>query len=315
VKHLALFGAGGSTLAHTADIPWVNGSRVASATAETAILQYGTYDAYDVVVPSDTPPVLATYKDGLASAGVDLRRVRLIPLPLLRRSLATEHYTAIHDGNTPFIARLDAMVRASAHHLTPCTCVHFSISYGSMISALVASCVARIPPYCSIFCTSRDSCHSHKQLLQHLSEMSGLPGAPGHRLDLVPLGINVTEYQPQMSKVAARHMLQLPPDAKYIIYVGRLTPIDKADLDVLLRAFATVRRRTARADLRLILAGQDSMQYAEHLRARANIIGVADALHIFRNVSPLTKTLCLWASDVFVSPVDSVQESFGVSVR
>ncbi len=293
----------------------VNGARVATASAFTAILRFGSADHYDVFCLQEQVGPLERYAEALADQGIAIERVQLVPPPRVRETLATSRYLAVHDPTSPHLARLAAMVRPLASEATPCTCVSYSLSYANLLPHFLEACTAGLHPTDAVFCCSTDSRTALQRLLEHLCAVTGLaPESWRHRLELAPLGVDVEAYAPALPIPAARQRLGLPSEGRYLTYVGRLSPFDKADLDVLLRVFATLAREPGGDDLRLVLAGDDSQRYSGYLHARSQSLGIAHAIRIITDISEATKRLLLWSTDVFVSPADSVQESFGLAV-
>lgn len=293
----------------------VNGARIATGEALRAILRYGSADQYDVFYVEEPSGSLDAYREALTSQDIPMDRIRLVPPARLRAILSESRYLAVHDPSTPHLARLAGLVRPLAPEATPCTCTYHSISYGNLLPQFIAACVSGLRPYDALFCSSRDSQQALEQLLEHLCQLTGQePGAWRHRLEPMPLGIDAAAFAPAVSAAVARQLLALPESGRYILYLGRLSPFDKADLDVLLRAFALLARTPAGEDLRLLLAGDDSQRYTSFLRSRAHALGIAAVTHLLPNLTGVTKRLALWAADLFVSPADSVQESFGLTV-
>lgn len=288
----------------------VNGARVATVSALVALLRHGTADRYHVVHVNEQLGTPEAYLQGLAGLGVDVKRVAVVPLPRLHDMVAETRYTAVHDPSGPDLARLAALVRPLAPEPTPCTCRGHSLSYGGGVTTHLASLIGATEPYDAVFCSSRDALTALDRLLHHLARGHRLPaGLPRHRLELAPLGIDVGSYEPAVPAATARRLLELPERGRWVSYVGRLSTHDKADLDVLLRVMARMD-----ADRHLLLAGDDSQHYSRYLRARAQNLDMAERVHVLADVTESVKRLAIWAGDVFCSPVDSVQESFGLTV-
>jgi hypothetical protein len=111
----------------------------------------------------------------------------------------------------------------------------------------------------------------------------------------------------------ARSILRIPRDAFVMLYLGRLTETYKADLDSLLTAFG----RTAKnhGELWLLLAGQTpEPSYVAYLRKRLGAMNLLDRASILENFPEYVKSTILAASNVLVSPADSIQETFGLSI-
>lgn len=293
----------------------VNGARIATGEALRAILRYGSADQYDLLYIEEPSGSLDAYRAALEQQQIPMERLRLVSPAQLRDVLSASRYLAVHDPSTPNLARLAGLVRPLAPEATPCTCTYHSISYGNLLPVFINACVGGLQPYDALFCSSSDSRQALQLLLEHLCQLTGrAPGAWQHRLEPIPLGIDAAAFAPAIPAAAARQLLALPEAGRYILYLGRLSPFDKADLDVLLRAFALLTRSAGGDDLHLLLAGDDSQRYSTFLRSRAQALGVATVTHLLPNLSGVTRRLALWAADLFVSPADSVQESFGLTV-
>jgi glycosyltransferase involved in cell wall biosynthesis len=132
------------------------------------------------------------------------------------------------------------------------------------------------------------------------------------RLEHIPFGID-PEPLASVDKASARRVLDLPADAVCLLYFGRLSPEYKADLEPLLRVVAQLRQQSR--NLRLILAGHDATdRYHKTLDDLTCQLGLSAAVTVVKNVSPLVKPLLYSAADIFVSPVDNIQESYGISL-
>jgi glycosyltransferase involved in cell wall biosynthesis len=128
----------------------------------------------------------------------------------------------------------------------------------------------------------------------------------------IPLGTDLPTEE-ALNREHARSLLHLPASAFCLLFIGRLTQGYKADLDVLLAAVA--RLAFSGRDVRLILAGQSpSAAYMAHLRAHLGALQLTNRTLILENFPDFLKSSLFAASDVFVSPVDSIQETFGIAL-
>ena len=64
----------------------------------------------------------------------------------------------------------------------------------------------------------------------------------------------------------------------------------------------------------LLLAGSNFLEYGSRLKEIAKKMGLLPYVKFLFNVSLENKYRLFAASDIFVSPSDSIQESFGLSV-
>ncbi|WP_144122641.1 glycosyltransferase family 4 protein [Catellatospora sichuanensis] len=133
------------------------------------------------------------------------------------------------------------------------------------------------------------------------------------RLPVIPLGTDATTYRPG-EKAPARTRLGLAQGAVVILYLGRFSAHYKADLFPLVLAFRRLPPKQ-RAIATLVLAGDDvPHQITPRLEKFAGELGVGDMVTVIPNPTSDIKRSLYDAADVFVSPTDSVQETFGQTV-
>ena len=125
---------------------------------------------------------------------------------------------------------------------------------------------------------------------------------------LVPLGVD-DEYA-VADRQDAREQLGIPQDAIVLLWVGRLTEHYKADLDPLLRTFHILRNTFPK--LYLVLAG-NTVQ-AQRYGLKGQVAETEQQIKIINNFPRSYKPVIYGCADIFVSPVDNVQESFGLSL-
>jgi len=124
-------------------------------------------------------------------------------------------------------------------------------------------------------------------------------------VSVVPTAIPAPPYVLQRPP-ETKHEFGLPPDARLLLYVGRLAP--EKNLDLLLRAFALVAAKTN--DTYLILAGSGKSRGA--LESRARFLGIHRRTR-FAGFLGRTKLDPLYqASDLFLFP--SKTETQGLAV-
>ncbi len=126
------------------------------------------------------------------------------------------------------------------------------------------------------------------------------------------LGVSTANLT-QKSKAQCRADLDLPHAGSIFLYLGRLSQTYKADLDPLLLAFCEVTKTVRGASL-VIAGNQHQKGYVSHLLEMGSSLGIADSLHFLCNFEDERKSVLYRAADVFVSPVDNVQETFGLSL-
>lgn len=171
-------------------------------------------------------------------------------------------------------------------------------------------------PFDTIITTSEAGSRTVKAIFEDVGQFvtSRLKNADAPRINVerIPLAVDVEFLRPR-DKQAARAELNLPADATVLLYLGRISEDFKADLEPLLVTFR--RLRGENPDAHLVIAGQDEQgRYSASLRALAEKFGVAESLTVVTNFPYTQKPLFYSAADVFVSPVDNIQETFGLSI-
>ena len=124
-------------------------------------------------------------------------------------------------------------------------------------------------------------------------------------VSVVPTAIPAPPYV-LARPAGTRQEFGLPPDARILLYVGRLAP--EKNLDLLLRAFAVITGRTS--DTYLILAGSGKSRRA--LEARARALGIHRRTRFVGFLSRTKLDPLDQASDLFLFP--SKTETQGLAV-
>jgi D-inositol-3-phosphate glycosyltransferase len=141
-----------------------------------------------------------------------------------------------------------------------------------------------------------------------------LPGSyapPDLRTIHIPLGIDQV-YVDGRDRTASRDLLGLDRDAQVLLYLGRLSEQYKADLEPLIGLFSTLRDYPNAV---LVIAGQDTEgEYSKSLDRLTSSLGCRGRVRILTNFPPYVKPSLYAAADIFVSPVDNIQETFGLSI-
>ena len=129
----------------------------------------------------------------------------------------------------------------------------------------------------------------------------GVEGIEPDKVVTIHYGLQPREYPPDVCETA-RAAWGIAPDAPLIGYFGRL--IEQKGVDVLIEAFARVRREHGRA--RLVIVGDGDLRPA--LEEQARVAGVGDAVHFAGWVADAARLMP--ACDVIAMP--SRWEGFGL---
>ena len=250
--------------------------------------------------------------EGLSSNGRAADRMRFIPRVRLPKALRETPYAAIHQSDPfTYFPSLLSLRNRHARSPLPVTAVTHSLSYQRFQNAYVQMVLGGPRPGDAIIATSRAGETAVRNAIGATAESLGLP-VPLLDVIRVPLGVDTERFAPGAGP-GARESLGLPLDGVIVLCLGRLSAYSKMDLRPLLLAFQRAAGR--RADARLVLAGaSEQSNYVETLRAQADKLGVADRVLFLPDVPEEEKRSLYLAADIFISPSDNPQETFGLTV-
>ncbi len=246
------------------------------------------------------------------------RRVRLIPLQEFSASAREVDYHILHNIWTPDIGPWTDMRNRLCPIGVPVTGTTHTISYQSFLPRVLSTMLMGARPNDSIICTTDSAKTVMLNWIEHLRrEFGGQSGMPVHydgRLDTIPLGVDGEIFVPR-EKGATRLRLNLPAEDVLILYVGRFSHIDKMDLFPMLMAFKKAQERSAGQRVSLVLAGSDSVyKYASRVEQFAVDLGIASRVIVRTDLPDGDMPDYYSACDIFISPSDNIQETFGQSI-
>lgn len=242
-----------------------------------------------------------------------IENVLRLPGALARGEIDVLHHSSHVDAFNDLVALRDR----HATRVVPVTGQIHSLSYPRMMS-YYAMALLQPPDRCdAIFCSSASGrevvVRSFASAREQMRARGVIVPAFECELPVVPLGVDA-EALAGLDRVTARRALGVGEDALVLLVLGRFSEYDKMDLFPPLHAFARVKKRV-RQPLHVILAGaRQGTKTPEMLQIWSKVLGVGDAVHVRPDVSLADKHTLLAAADVFVSPSDNVQETFGLTV-
>lgn len=172
--------------------------------------------------------------------------------------------------------------------------------------------------YDSLICTSnavRDAVeNTMARIKESLERNRGINLDYKGRLDVIPLGVDVNEFKPA-DKREARIEFGIPKDAFVILWVGRFSSYDKADLFPLVVMVKRLAEHNKDINIRFIMAGHDrrDMPLLPKMKEFIRSLGVDNVIQIIENNNVIERNKLFQISDVFVSPADNIQETFGIT--
>lgn len=292
------------------------GRKVANHGLTAALLEYSSADELHFFLPFQS--AAGPFEKGYArwlDAPENQKRVRLLPAARLPEAAARFSYQAVHAAELDrYFPELCHLRNRAGGEPFPVTCTTHTLNYWSTRVRNLYKVLPGPRPYDAVFCTSRAArehlAASFESSAARLAELGLKQAGYAGRLETVPLGVRAADFVAR-DRAQAQRSLGLAPGPVTLLYIGRLTPMDKCDLTPLLGALFLLARRH---DARLVLAGAQTAGYGAQLMEAAAQFGVRGRVHLFPDFDSSQKADLLAAADIFVSPSDNLQETFGLSI-
>jgi glycosyltransferase involved in cell wall biosynthesis len=300
------------------------GRRVAGRSFLEAYLAHGRFQELVTLIRrrSSTATMIETWRSRPVDGGPE-RSLRIIEQCSFHKTfLADPPATVIHAPQPPDWKLAWARQQAGTHafSLTGVTHTLCSIDCVTMLREMVTS---PYEPYDALICTSRAVVDMVRRVTgsyaEYLRSRFGGTAAPERstiRLEMIPLGVDMERFRPARAeeRALARNELGIADDEVVVLFVGRLAHHAKAHPFPLFRAASEAARLTGRR-VHLVLAGwppNPSVDASFHEGARQF---APEAKTSFVDGRDDKVRRQVWhAADLFVSPSDNIQETFGLAV-
>jgi glycosyltransferase involved in cell wall biosynthesis len=186
------------------------------------------------------------------------------------------------------------------------------------LDALADLWTAPVEPWDAVICTSQAVramvTGVLEEQLDYLRSRFGGAAPAWPQLPIIPLGVDAGSFADDPALRASwRSKLGIADDEAALLFMGRLNPLAKAHPIPLFLAAALATRQTA-VPLHLILAGWFASPDLEAAYRDAAEQVCPEVRVTVVDARPAGPRAGVWrAADIFVSPVDNVQESFGLT--
>lgn len=295
------------------------GRTVANAQFLKALLRYSSFEELSLFIgeTADLPALEQLTQDwNVSEERLAAYTVWQLPELLARGRLDVLHHASHVDRLYDLLAVRDRF----APKTVPVTGQIHSLSYPRFHQELARH--VFIPPSASdgLFCSStagRTVIEKSLAAIERAAKDQGFTGElPRWDLPQVPLGVDLQAVVGG-ERVKTRQALNVPDNAVVLCCLARFTEYDKLDLFPVVRVLERLVNAPSPGapPVYLLLAGaRQGTKTPEMLELWARHLGVADRLRLKVDFKDEEKKDLLAASDVFISPVDNVQETFGQSV-
>lgn len=299
----------------------INGRTIANAGFMTALLTRDPFAEYHFFVAQ--PAELAAELQALSLPAVCRGAVHTFHRTALSQQLRCAPYGVFHfsDPVSEFIPLCQAR-NAWAPEIFPVTAVNHTISYAAYNAAFLQHLWAGITPRDAIGCNSTAALAVLRCYYDHLRHSHG-PNIHSQQpaLHVLPMGVNpdLLPRRDASARQSLRQQLQISDTCIVFLLFGRIAVADKMDPQPLLLALRRAQDMLAATgpnppQVRLLMGGytRPDDTSVPYLQAVADMLGIS--LTLLPNPTDAEKHALFAAADVFVSPSDNIQETFGLSL-
>lgn len=291
----------------------INGRRVAGESFLRGFLTHASVE--EAVFLSKSSEEIAPLRDLAAGLrpGLPLRHA-----PLLRPATIAPVGTVYYPS--PNIAA-EAWRRAVHGNRAWALCgITHTTSTAAVMEGWLSLRVAPVAPWDAVICTSRAVHASVSWQLDLIDEhlrrhLSASPG-PRPMLPVIPLGIHTAEFVPDSAARAALRT-RLGVGAQDVVFatIARLTPHEKFDPLPTYLAMAEAQRRLPPGQrLHVVFCGTFRDDYARKVFEEGARVLMPDVgFLLLDGASAEDRKAALSGADVFLFPIDNIQETFGLA--
>jgi len=290
----------------------INGRRVAGASFLRGYAQHAVADELVALVGSDAEA--RAFAEAVAAVAPD-RPVRSLSrhFPLRMAPLQTMFYPSPNFGPETW-----RRVRHGAGAYSLCGLTHTTASLGVM-QGFFDLCTAPHGEWDAVICTStavRASVRAQVDLIDdYLARHLGASRPARFQTPVIPLGVDTAAFEPDPETGAdLRKRIGLGAGDVLLATLARLSPNVKFDPLPLYLAIADARQRVGDLRLHLAVCGVFDSGHAKRVFQDGAITLLGEgAVTFLDGAFPQDRLATLSAADVFVFPIDNVQETFGLA--
>jgi D-inositol-3-phosphate glycosyltransferase len=204
--------------------------------------------------------------------------------------------------------------RLSGRPRTPITGIIHSINDSGMLQATLPLIFSPFYSFDALICSSAAGHQAIKNLIHTISDRLNQAGLGDFhspiKTPIIPLGVDTARFANKCR--SAREWLSIG-EGLVLLYIGRMSSNSKGDLYPLILAFSDLLRRFP--GMFLVIAGDDTAhRMAKDLEAFACELDCQSQVRVVPNPTSAQRSQLYAAGDVFVSPADSLQETFGIAL-
>ncbi len=294
------------------------GRPIANAEFLRALLRFGRFDDFTFfALDASQAKAMRRATAQLLGSNQLPSQVRVLTQAKLSATLRTETFDVLHQGDFTYFGPFLAELR-NRHARPPCpiTGVTHSLDGFAMHQRFLQLASCDLDARDGIICTSEAAATLVRTRLARARELlrCQVNAADEIQTRVIPLGIDDELFEP-MDRARVRRELGIDPTALLALSVGRLSLRTKLDWAPILESIARLRAlRALPENFLLLIAGGASEDSVSLLRSIIEKYDLGSTVRIVANFAAGEKRKLYAAADLFLSMVDNLQETFGLSV-
>ena len=293
------------------------GKDVANLQLYRALANHGGYDHIDFLSNSPGDPALVT--EGLFPGG---RPTATVATGSVLSPEAPAAAGVLFRGQPDLAELAWGRRRAANDRAYSLVGLIHTIAPPAMREMIATSVTAPVQDWDAVICTSPSVREAMVKMFDdygdYLGDRFGGSRRPRPRFPMIPLGVNAGEIREKADRPGARARVRadlgIEGDEVLIIWVGRLSFFEKAFPQPMFRAVEEAARATG-VRLHFALAGWFPNGDVDRARYEQVAAAYAPSVQVdFQDGNDPEVVADLWAAgDIFISLVDNIQETFGIT--
>lgn len=280
-----------------------------------SLIRYGHFEEYRIYCEDQKSLEGAQSRLEASLTESELERVVLTLKANLQTDFTDVPFSAFHhSAGWTAVSNLAPIRNQFASQAFPISALIHSLNEPNAYLKALKLGLSNVRPCDAIVCTSEGGRRVLKSFFEAVAENLKEWGKIEFEGELakIPLGVDTDFFQPQ-DRQACREKLGIPRDATVLLHLGRLSAHDKADPGPLFYLLRQLVEARPNEKLLLILAGGAEAENIASFKSTCQEIGIADKVQFRPNFEDEEKPLLYGACDIFVSLIDSLQETFGIA--
>lgn len=280
-----------------------------------ALFKYSDFDQFHIFCPTFANCKLTEKRISEDIPGGQREKIKVFHIASLKKSIAENNYHIFHLGGWGFFfPGLIHLRNIYSSRPFPVTGVTHSLNVKEASFHALKVCTAPVLPFDSIVCTSKCG----KKVMQNLfdeteNNFSKMKIQYRGRMDIIPLGIDDAN-RTVPDRAESRRALSIDDDSFVILSLGRLASDNKMDFAPFLAAVKRFIEKNKDKKITLILAGAADSGEQRFMKELLRENKLEETAKLFFNFEDHKKQLFYSAADIYASPIDNFQETFGLSV-